>query len=76
MRINWKVFDGNSNTEEAVADFGSGEIKTYKDWISACWPWEAKEEIRRIAYHTGINILQVRKRARRRAHKYFDNPYS
>ncbi len=66
MRINWKVFDGNSSTEATVADFASGEIKTHREWIRRCGHREARQEVRRIRHHKGITIGQVRQRARRR----------
>jgi hypothetical protein len=76
MRINWKLFEDNSSTAEAAADFGSGEIKTYREWASLCWPKDVKAEIKRIANNLNLAVGQVRKRARRWANRYFQNPYS
>jgi hypothetical protein len=70
MRINWKVFEGNSSTEAAVAEFGSGKLKTYRAWMRACWPREAKAEIRRIAKDKSITIDAVRERCKRQGRKF------
>lgn len=74
MRINWKVFEGNSSTEESVADFAAGEIKSYTAWTDACWPKETKAEIRKIR-NSKLTIELVRKRARRHAHRLFHHPF-
>lgn len=49
IKTNWKVFFGNSSTEEAIVLFVRGEY-SFDDFIRACWPKECKRAIRQMKH--------------------------
>lgn len=68
MRINWKVFQENSSTEEAVMDFAEG-VTSVRQFEKDCWPKDCKKMVRKL------KRLPVRL-ARRRARDFINRNYT
>lgn len=64
MRINWKIFEENSSTMEAVNDYANRVISIMQ-FEKDCWPKECKKMVRKLRRLPA-------KVARRRAKRFFD----
>jgi len=68
MRINWKIFEGNSHCKEGVCLFGRGQLSS-NQWLDWHLPYmkEQAAHVRQITIH--IPLITARKRARRAARR-------
>lgn len=60
MVINWKIFDKNTSTREALQEFVLG-FYNFKDLEEECWPKECKIEVCKMRL---LGIRNARKKAK------------